>query len=81
MLVDFKNPLNNDLIVCNQYTVVDSSSKIKIRPDIVLLINGLPLVVIELKNPADEKATVETAYTQLNNYKKAAPSLFYYTGF
>ena len=80
MLVDFENPMNNDLVVCNQYTVVDNSSNIKIRPDIVLLINGLPLVVIELKNPADEKATIETAYTQLNNYKKAAPSLFYYNG-
>ena len=58
MLVDFENPLNNDLIVCNQYTVVDNSSKIQIRPDVILLINGLPLVVIELKNPTDEKATV-----------------------
>ncbi len=80
MLVDFENPLNNDLIVCNQYTVIDNSSKTEIRPDVVLLINGLPLVVIELKNPTDKKATIERAYTQLDNYKEAAPSLFYYNG-
>ena len=80
VLVDFENPMNNDLIVCNQYTVVENKNKTKIRPDVVLLINGLPLVVIELKNPTDEKATVKKAYTQLQNYKKAAPSLFYYNG-
>ncbi|NLB82386.1 MAG: type I restriction endonuclease subunit R, partial [Clostridiaceae bacterium] len=75
-LVDFENPLNNDLIVCNQFTVVENE-KTK-RPDLVLLINGLPLVVIELKNPADENATVQKAFTQLQNYKKAISSLFYY---
>ena len=80
VLVDFENPMNNNLIVCNQYTVAGNRNKTKIRPDVVLLINGLPLVVIELKNPTDEKATVKKAYTQLQNYKKAAPSLFYYNG-
>ena len=77
-LIDFDNPLNNDLIVCNQFTVIENE-KTK-RPDVVLLVNGLPLVVIELKNPADENATVQKAFTQLQNYKKAISSLFYYNG-
>ena len=77
-LIDFENPLRNDLLVCNQFTVTENE-KTK-RPDIVLLVNGLPLVVIELKNPADENATVQKACTQLQNYKKAIPSLFQYNG-
>ncbi|MCG2688701.1 type I restriction endonuclease subunit R [Candidatus Parcubacteria bacterium] len=77
-LIDFDNPSNNDLVVTNQFTVpYDGSSK---RPDIVILINGLPLVVIELKNPADENATVHKAFTQLQNYKDAIPQLFMYNG-
>jgi len=75
-LVDFKNPSNNDLLVCNQFTVIENN--IARRPDIVLFINGLPLVVIELKNPADENATVKKAFNQLQNYKKVISSLFYY---
>ncbi|MCD4698202.1 MAG: type I restriction endonuclease subunit R [Bacteroidales bacterium] len=75
-LVDFDVPENNDLVVTNQFTVVqDSTHK---RPDVVLLINGLPLVVIELKNPGDEQATVKKAFTQLQNYKNAIPNLFCY---
>lgn len=75
-LIDFENPQNNDLVVTNQYTVLyDNSSK---RPDVVLVVNGLPLVVIELKNPVDENATVHKAYTQLDNYKRAIPQLFAY---
>lgn len=75
-LVDFEHPENNDMIVTNQFTVTnDHTNK---RPDIVLLVNGLPLVVIELKNPADENATVKKAFTQLQNYKDAIPNLFYY---
>lgn len=77
-LIDFENPLNNDLLVCNQFTVVENE-KTK-RPDVILLVNGLPLAVIELKNPADENATVQKAFTQLQNYKKAISSLFYYNG-
>ncbi len=77
-LIDFDNPRNNDLVVANQFTVpFDHSSK---RPDVVLLVNGLPLVVIELKNPTDENATVHKAYTQLENYKAAIPQLFVYNG-
>lgn len=77
-LIDFENPLNNDLLVCNQFTVTEND--VTKRPDVVLLVNGLPLCVVELKNPADENATVKKAFTQLQNYKKAIPSLFYYNG-
>ena len=77
-LIDFENPLNNDLRVCNQFTVVENG--ITKRPDIVLLINGLPLVVIELKNPADKNATTHKAFTQLQNYKKTISRLFDYNG-
>ncbi|MDO8662982.1 MAG: type I restriction endonuclease subunit R [Candidatus Omnitrophota bacterium] len=75
-LVDFNDVRNNDFIVCNQFTVIQNN--INKRPDIVLFVNGLPLVVIELKNPADENATVKKAYTQIQNYKKAISSLFFY---
>lgn len=75
-LVDFDNIDNNDFVVCNQFTVIENN--ITKRPDIILFVNGLPLAVIELKNPVDENATVQKAYTQLQNYKNAIPSLFYY---
>lgn len=78
-LVDYENPLNNRLEVTNQFTVSASQrgTVVTKRPDVVILVNGLPLVVIELKNPADEQATVQKAYTQLQNYKSAVPQLFY----
>lgn len=75
-LIDFANPKNNDFVVCNQFTVIENN--INKRPDVVLFVNGLPLVVIELKNPTDENATVRKAFIQLQNYKNAIPSLFYY---
>lgn len=75
-LMDFENAENNEFIACNQFTVTENN--ITKRPDIVLFVNGLPLVVIELKNPVDENATVAKAFTQLQNYKNAIPSLFYY---
>jgi len=78
-LIDFKNPENNDFLVTNQFTVIEND--INKRPDIILFVNGLPLVVIELKNPADENATVRSAYRQLQTYKQAIPSLFTYNGF
>ena len=77
-LIDFENPLKNDLLVCNQFTVVENG--VTKRPDVVLLVNGLPLVVIELKNPTGETATVKKAFTQLQNYKQAIPGLFHYNG-
>jgi type I restriction enzyme, R subunit len=75
-LIDFENPENNEFLVVNQFTVIEND--VNKRPDIVLFINGLPLVVIELKNPADEKATVKSAYKQLQTYKQAIPKLFAY---
>ena len=77
-LIDFKDPATNNLVVCNQFKVVEND--ITRIPDVVLLINGLPLVVIELKNPTDETATVRKAFTQLQNYKNAIPGLFHYNG-
>lgn len=78
-LIDYNDISKNEFIVCNQFTVIeDNQNK---RPDVILFINGIPLVVIELKNPADEKATVKKAFTQLQNYKTAIPSLFHYNTF
>lgn len=77
-LVDFNNPENNDFLVANQFTVIENN--VNKRPDIVLFVNGLPLVVIELKNPADENATVKSAFKQLQTYKQTIPSLFIYNG-
>ena len=85
-LVDFDAPLNNDLVVCNQFTVTENNplsgygTGITKRPDVVLFINGLPLVVIELKNPTAVKATVQQAFNQLQTYKEVIPSLFCYNG-
>ncbi len=73
--VDFDTPENNDWLAVNQFTVVEASER---RPDIVLFINGLPLAVIELKNPTDEKATVLTAFHQIQTYKQEIPALFTY---
>jgi len=78
-LLDFKSPENNDFIVANQFTVIENG--VNKRPDIILFVNGLPLVVIELKNPADENATVKSAYNQLQTYKQAIPGLFTFNGF
>jgi type I restriction enzyme R subunit len=75
-LVDFEDVGNNEFLVCNQFTVIENN--VNKRPDVVLFVNGLPLVVIELKNPADENATVAKAFTQLQNYKNAIPTLFCY---
>lgn len=75
-IIDFHNPTNNEFLAVNQFTV-EEDNKLK-RPDIILFINGIPLVVIELKNPTDSNATVKKAFTQLSNYKNAIPNLFYY---
>ena len=78
-LIDFKNPENNEFLVTNQFTVIEND--VNKRPDVILFVNGLPLVVIELKNPADENATVKSAFRQIQTYKQAIPSLFAYNGF
>jgi len=75
-LIDFKNPENNEFIVTNQFTVIENN--INKRPDVILFVNGLPLVVIELKNPADENATVKSAFRQVQTYKQAIQGLFTY---
>jgi type I restriction enzyme R subunit len=78
-LIDFKKPENNDFLVVNQFTVVENN--LNKRPDVILFVNGLPLVVMELKNPADENATVKSAFRQIQTYKQAIPTLFNYNGF
>ena len=73
-VLDFDEPEANDWLAVNQFTVVES--KHERRPDIVLFVNGLPLGIIELKNPADEDATLWTAWQQLQTYKAELPTLF-----
>ncbi len=73
-LIDFDHPTNNDWLVVNQFTVIEGQHNR--RPDIVVFINGLPLSVIELKNAADEDATIWSAWNQLQTYKQDIPSLF-----
>ena len=75
-LVDFANPDNNEFVVANQFTVIENNQNK--RPDVILFVNGLPLVVMELKNASDENATIKSAYQQLETYKKTIPSLFTY---
>lgn len=75
-LVDFEQPGRNDFVAVNQFTIVESHTNK--RPDIIVFVNGLPLVVIEIKNAADEKADVRAAYNQLQTYKQAIPTLFNY---
>ena len=74
-LIDFRNPANNDFTVVNQWTIVENSEK---RPDVVLFVNGLPLVVVELKSPSREETDASAAYRQLRNYMYEIPSLFGY---
>ena len=73
-ILDFDNPANNGFLAVNQFTVTENRNTR--RPDIVLFVNGLPLGVIELKNPADEDATIWTAWQQLQTYTAELPALF-----
>ncbi|MGE0079304.1 MAG: type I restriction endonuclease subunit R [Bacteroidales bacterium] len=75
-IVDFETPENNEFLAINQFTIIEGNQNK--RPDIILFINGLPLVVIELKNAVDENANVKSAYNQLQTYKHAIPSLYTY---
>lgn len=75
-LIDFDNIENNQFLVINQYTIIENNQNK--RPDIILFVNGIPLVVIELKNAADENATIESAFNQIQTYKATIPSLFTY---
>ena len=74
-LVDYKNPKNNSFIIANQWTFIENSNK---RPDIILFLNGLPVVLIELKSPSREETDVSEAYRQLRNYMQEIPSMFIY---
>ena len=74
-LIDYKNKDNNSYIVANQWTFIEHSNK---RPDVILFINGLPLVLIELKSPSRENTDVSEAYRQLRNYMQEIPSMFIY---
>jgi type I restriction enzyme R subunit len=75
-LLDVENPENNSFWVVNQLLVKENNNER--RFDVVVFVNGLPLVFVELKSATDEKATLYKAYTQIQNYKKAVPSIFYY---
>jgi len=75
-LFDFENPENNGFLAVNQFTVIENNRNR--RPDIVLFVNGIPIVVIELKNPADEEATIWSAFQQIQTYKAEIPALFHY---
>ena len=75
-LLDFDDPAANDWLAVNQFTVIEGQHNR--RPDIVVFVNGLPLAVIELKNAADEDATIWSAYAQLQTYKAEIPSLLHY---
>lgn len=74
-LVDYKNPDNNSFVIANQWTFVENSNK---RPDVLLFLNGLPVVLMELKSPSREETDSSEAYTQIRNYMHEIPSMFIY---
>lgn len=82
-LIDWNEPSNNEFLVINQLTITHDSpkGKYKRRPDLILYINGIPLVVIELKNATDANATIQGAYNQIQTYQAQIPQLFTYNAF
>ena len=74
-LVDYKNPDKNSFVVANQWTFIENSNK---RPDVILFLNGLPVVLMELKSPSREETDASEAYRQLRNYMHEIPSMFIY---
>jgi type I restriction enzyme R subunit len=78
-LFDFEYIDNNDWMICNQFTVVEN--RVEKRPDVVIFVNGLPLVVFELKNSSKEDVNISQGYNQLQTYKEKIPSLFKYNIF
>lgn len=74
-IVDYKNPENNSFVVANQWTFIENSNK---RPDILLFLNGLPVVLIELKSPSREETDASEGYLQIRNYMQEIPSMFIY---
>jgi len=79
-LIDWAEPRNNEWLAVNQFSIKAHGAKNAHtrRPDIILFVNGLPLVVLELKNPADENANIWKAYDQIQTYKEQIPDLFQY---
>lgn len=78
-LIDFHNPWNNEFAVVNQFTIIEKDKNK--RPDVILFVNGLPLVVLELKNAADEKTTIRSAFRQIDTYQSSIASLFTFNAF
>jgi len=78
-IFDYSKPLNNEFIVANQFTIVEHG--IEKRPDIIIFVNGIPLIVIELKSAIDENVDISDAYNQLQTYKNKIPALFTYNSF
>ncbi|MBO5446145.1 type I restriction endonuclease subunit R [bacterium] len=74
-LADYKNPDNNSFIIANQWTFIENSEK---RPDVLLFLNGIPVVLFELKSPSREETDASAAYRQIKNYMKEIPSMFTY---
>lgn len=74
-LADYKNPDNNSFVIANQWTFMENSNK---RPDVILFLNGLPVVLVELKSPSREETDASEAYRQLRNYMQEIPSMFIY---
>lgn len=77
-LIDFNDPLKNTFTVINQFTIIERKNK---RPDLVVFVNGIPLVLFELKNMVNQETTIEDAYKQIKNYQLDIPSLFQYNAF
>ncbi|KAA8757852.1 type I restriction endonuclease, partial [Paenibacillus sp. UASWS1643] len=78
MVLDFNQPERNSFVVVNQFTIIEKEER---RPDVLIFVNGLPLVVIELKSASDENVGIEQAYNQIQTYKNDIPSLFRYNAF
>ena len=72
-LIDFDDPDNNDWLAVNQFTIVGNKNR---RPDVLVFVNGIPLGLLELKNPADEHATLKSAWNQVQTYRTDIPAVF-----
>ena len=77
-IIDFKDPKKNEFLVVNQFTIIENEER---RPDLIIFVNGIPLVVVELKSATDENVGIDSAYNQIQTYKQDIPSLFNYNAF
>ncbi|AFA47678.1 type I restriction endonuclease subunit R [Acetobacterium woodii] len=77
-VINYEQPETNDFLVVNQFTIIEHEER---RPDLILFINGLPLIVVELKSASDENVGISSAYNQIQTYKKDLPNLFVYNAF